>query len=441
MSAGQVVITGVGIVSSIGIGHDVYWDALLAGDSGIKSLAERNDGGAQPHSNDTTEGSAESPIWIGAPITDFDPKQFVKPRKALKVMCREIQFSFAASQMAIENAGLTGEFPATAETLIPPNRIGTVFGSEMFYGPPDEMLDAFVPCVTNEQFDMAKFGANASRKIIPLWMLKYLPNMPACHVGIAVNAHGPNNSLLNGDASGLAAVIESVSCIERGIADVVISGAAGTRLSTTRLNYNGNYPRASVTQPLSRMSRPHAPDADGVVAGEGAATLVLESAESATRRGKTPLATIAGTASRFYPPKTDDGQTNRGSSVAVGNAIDAAIADAGVTAADIGLIVSHGISDSKMDAAESDAILQRLPECPVICPAAAVGHTGAACGSIALATGVLALKHGTVAPTVNATAKSSIRLLQQPRALIHPRVLCLSHTSEGTAIAIVICGV
>lgn len=440
MSAGQVVITGVGIVSAIGIGQDAYWDALLAGVSGIKSLAERKDGGPQPPSESLTDNAEAPAVWIGAPITDFEPKQFVKPRKALKVMCREIQFSFAASQMAIEDAGLAEEFPATTDSLIPPSRIGTVFGSEMFYGPPDEMLDAFIPCMTEGEFDVAKFGANASRKIMPLWMLKYLPNMPACHVGIAVGAHGPNNSLLSGDASGPAAVIESVSCIERGIADVVISGAAGTRLSTTRMNYKGNYPRASVTEPISRMSRPHADDADGVVAGEGAATLLLESAESAKRRGQTPLATIAGLASRFHSPNTSNGTPERGSGIAIGNAIDAALADADVAVADIGLIVSHGISDSEMDAAEANAILERLPECPVICPTAALGHTGAACGTIGLATGVLAIKHGTVAPTINATGESGIRLLAKPQPLSRLLVLCLSHTPEGTATAIVLRG-
>ncbi len=120
------------------------------------------------------------------------------------------------------------------------------------------------------------------KQIMPLWMLKYLPNMPACHVGIAFNAHGPNNSVVLGDVSGPAAVIEAVSCIERGIAKLMIAGATGTRISTTRLNYRGDLPIPELFDPIEFSSRPHDPTSKGVVGGEGAASLVLET--SAARR-------------------------------------------------------------------------------------------------------------------------------------------------------------
>ena len=120
---------------------------------------------------------------------------------------------------------------------------------------------------------------------MPLWMLKYLPNMPACHVGIAVNAQGPNNTLVLGDVSGPAAMIEAASCIERGIAQVMITGASGTRINTTRMNYRGDLPIPEVFDPVSQSSRPHDPTSKGVVGGEGAATLVLENPEHASKRG------------------------------------------------------------------------------------------------------------------------------------------------------------
>ncbi len=101
MPRSNVVITGLGVVSSIGIGADAYFQALLAKRSGVRSLSERTDNEARPTSPDTKDG-----FWVGGPILDFDPKRYVRPRKSLKVMCREIQTAYASSQLAVTDAGL-----------------------------------------------------------------------------------------------------------------------------------------------------------------------------------------------------------------------------------------------------------------------------------------------------------------------------------------------
>jgi 3-oxoacyl-[acyl-carrier-protein] synthase II len=440
----NVIITGVGVVSSIGIGGDAFFQALLEKRSGITSLSDRTDGGARP-------GPCPEPagIWIGGPIVEFDAKQYVRPRKAMKVMCREIQTAFAASQLAIENAGLSDLLPADPDRSLKPQDVGTVFGSEMFYGPQTELEDAIVGCMREDgSIDASIFGGVAVKEIMPLWMLKYLPNMPACHVGISVNAQGPNNTLVLGDVSGPAAMIEAASCIERGIAQVMITGASGTRINTTRINYRGDLPIPEVFDPVSQSSRPHDPASIGVVGGEAAATLVLEHPEHASKRGAKPLAQIVSSASRFVasnamhqPLRSSElsGAGSRGSADAIRLAAEAALASADLRPDQIGLIVSHGMGEPQIDAAEREALASVVPGRPSTAPIAALGHTGAASGEISLVVAALALASGTVPPTIRTdTTSSEIGFRNDPEPMEGNHVLCLSHTTEGSATAIIL---
>jgi 3-oxoacyl-[acyl-carrier-protein] synthase II len=447
MNPSNVVITGIGVVSAIGMSGDAYFDSLLNLRSGIQSLAARTDDGAKPNGDATPAG-----LWIGAPVVDFDPKPFVRPRKALKVMCREIQTAFVASQLAIMNANLESLMPCDPAGKIKPDRVGAVFGSEMLYGPPKDMVDSFSESVDeNGVFDPSRFGAAAMRGVMPLWMLKYLPNMPACHIGIAVNAHGPNNSLILGDVSGPAALMEASSYISRGVADLMITGSTGTRINTTRLNYRNDLPIADVTDPISRCSRPHDPSSLGVIGGEGAAALIIESSQHAAQREVDPIALIAGSASRFiasdairYGHRTNASHppNSRGSSEAITLAIKGAIDQAhrqfGYTASDIGAILSHGMGDPCTDGAEERALRQILPDVPVVAPIASIGHTGAASGGISIATAALSLARRTILPTLNAERSENVHLLSKSQPLTKSCVICLSHTSDGSATAIVL---
>ncbi len=435
----RIVITGAGIVSPIGIGLDAFGDALVAGHSGIRSLADRTDEGARPDADSEPLG-----LWIGGPIVDFDAKVYVRPRKSLKVMCREIQTAFAATQMAMEQACLADLLPANETTAIPADRIGTVFGSEMFYGPPDDMISAMTGSLNADgESDLAKFGALAMREIMPLWMLKYLPNMPACHFGIAVNALGPNNTLVLGEVSGPAALIEAASCISRGIADVIFCGAAGTRINTTRMNYRGDMPIPSVNGSIAHASRPHDPTSTGVVAGEAAASLVIESEAAARARGQQPLVIVSAMAATFSPSPRMRGAVSadedRGSSEAIRLAIVGALKNANLAPSDIALVVSQAMGDPSIDAAERRALASTLPGVPATAPIAAIGHTGAAVGTVNLIAGIVALLRGVVPPTVTAThAVAEANLQCEPRPLVGDHVLCLAHTSEGNAVAVIL---
>ncbi|MGB7328564.1 MAG: beta-ketoacyl synthase N-terminal-like domain-containing protein [Rubripirellula sp.] len=448
----KVVITGLGVVSSIGIGSDAFFDALLNQKSGITSLENRVDDGAKPPADwESSQPAEHRGLWVGGPIIDFDAKQYVRPRKAMKVMCREIQICFAASQLAIGHAGLDASFPVEddADSSIQPADIGTVFGSEMFYGPPAEMEDAMRECIDeNRNFDASAFGAAAMKQVLPLWMLKYLPNMPACHVGISMNAQGPNNTLVLGDVSGPAAMIEAAGCLHRGIATVMVAGGVGTRVNTTRMNYRGDLPIAEAIEPIELSSRPYDSGSRGVVGGEAAATMVLENADAVAKRGGRVVASLVSHAARFVPsagmqqPLRSAGNDQpqiRGSSDAISLAIEGALQSAGLSATDIGVLVGHGSGDPIMDKAEQDAIAKSLPGVGVISPAAAIGHTGAASGSVNLVTAALVIEKKMIPPTIGpATATCQVPVVRTATPLKTDYVMCLSHTSEGNAIAVIL---
>lgn len=443
MPRSNVVITGLGVVSSIGIGGEAFFDGLLQKRSGITSLANRTDGGAVPSASDILTG-----YWIGGPVTDFDAKQYVRPRKSLKVMCREIQTGFAAALLAVDDSGLAESFPLSDSGELQSQDVGIVFGSEMFYGSPLAMEDAIKASVTEDgKFDPSMFGGVAMKKVTPLWMLKHLPNMPACHVGIAINAHGPNNTLVLGDVSGAAAVIESVSYIERGIAKVMIAGATGTRINTTRMNYRADLPLPAVSDPVELSSRPHDPESIGVVGGEAAASLLIESEEHAQCRGANVLARIISYASCFVASgamrKAKRSSTlesgERGSAEAIQLAISRALADAGLEPQQLGLVVCHGMGDPVMDLNERTALSAAVPGAPVVATIASLGHCGAASAMVDLVTGALALSKRQVPPTLRREQTTvEIGFRDVPEALQKDHVLCLSHTAEGSATATVL---
>lgn len=418
----DAVITGVGVVSPIGIGKAAFWESLLEGKSGITEL----DG---PLAGVNTHG-------FGGKLVDFDPKAHVRPRKALKVMCREIQTAFAASTLAFEDADLTS-------SSLPSESIGTVFGSEMMSGEPEELVDTMLDCdVTSGQPRESDFGESAMRTIYPLWMLKYLPNMATCHVGIMLGALGPNNTVLLGDTSASAALAESLSVLQRGSAEIMITGAAGTRLSPSRTIFTGGLKFGSRHQPVGASSRPMAKDRDGVIAGEAAGILVLEDRLTALRRGARPRAQVLGTASRFIPGTSHARQPLGDTDRAIRASIEAALSNAKVAAKEVGAIVSHAMGHVQIDAAEARVIESIFgSETPVFAPIASVGHTGAASGAISLISATLMLEYQQVPATVNAAERDPlcrVNLLTATKRLEKPLVVVLSHTAQGGAVTVVL---
>ena len=373
-SPDDIVITGLGVVSPIGIGRQAFWSSMVAGRSGIRPL--------------TSFDASGLAVQFGGQIVDFDPKLAVRPRKSLKVMSRDIQLGFAATDLAIADAGL-------AAGTVAPERFGIVFGSDMIYADIEDLESTYRRATAGGAFDYHRWAEAIQQEVHPLWLLKHLPNMTASHVAIAHDARGPNNSIVLGDVSGLLAVAEAASVIRRGWADVMIAGGTGCRLHPTAMVARGAAQLSHRGDDFASASRPFDRDRDGLVNGEGAGALILESRGHATRRGAAIIGRIVATASRCEPRARYDGV----SGVALRQAIRAARQAAGLEVRDVGHVNAHGLSTIEMDRAEAGAIAGELGDTPVTAPKSSFGHLGAGGGVVEMLASVLGLAAGQVPAT------------------------------------------
>ena len=374
MNSRDVVITGLGVVSPIGIGHQNFWDSLTSGASGVEVREAFQ--------------STQWPFRIVAPVRDFSGKQFIKPRKAIKIMCSPIQYGCAAAAMAVEHANLSSE-------AIDSDRMATVFGTETFFADPTEVADVFQRCTVDKDYQHDRWGEFAMREIQPLWMLKYLPNMAASHISIALDARGPSNSICQGEASGLLALIEAASLIQRGAADVVVAGGTGSKMAITAMLYRGTHLLSNRIDEPEKASRPFDVDRDGMVVGEGSGALVLESAEHAKSRGAPVLATLSGWARSFLDPNSD-----QFTDALAANYL-AAIENASLKTQDIGLVNAHASGSVIYDRIESQAIQSTMPDVPVVAHKSNFGNLGPGTSIVELIGGVLARQNGLIPKSIN----------------------------------------
>jgi 3-oxoacyl-[acyl-carrier-protein] synthase II len=418
MPSRDVVITGMGCVCPLGVGSAALWSALAEGTSGVGWLEELR--------------GVDSPYRFAARIKDFDAKLYVQPRKTIKVMCQEIQTAFASAGMAMEQAGL-------AAGTIDPDRMGVVMGSEMLYGDLRDLTEVYQHCMTHGEFEWVRWGEYAFKDLFPLWMLKYLPNMAACHMSIAHDARGPNNSIVEGGASSLLAIAEAASYIERGVADAMMAGGSGSLASFSCVPFRGWKHLSKWDGDPAGASRPFDARRSGLVLGEGAAMFILEAREIAERRGAKILARIAGYASRFEPPANPWAQrTGR----AIEQSITAALAAAGLKAEDIGHVNAHGDSSIDQDKQEARAIRNTLGDVPVIALKSYFGDLSAGSGAVEMAGSLLALANGQLPPTLNYEHPDPLCPLNvvhcQLQPVEKPAALLLNQSNTGQAAAIVV---
>lgn len=415
----EIVITGLGVASPIGIGRDAFWRAMLERRSGVRML--------------TSFDSRSLPVRFGGEIIDFDPKQYVIPRKSLKVMSRDIQLGFTVAKLATADAGLEAG-------SVDPERLSVVFGTDMIYSDLEELTAAFRSCVVNGRFDFSRWGKHAMGEMFPLWLLKYLPNMSACHIGIAHDARGPNNSITLGEVSSLLALTEGMRIIERGQADVVVTGGASSRLHPTLLVWQGDQHLSHRAEAPAAASRPFDLDRDGMVNGEGAAAFVLESRQHAEARGANILASILGYASNFEPRA--NGCPIRG--VAISSAIEHVLRTAHLEPKEIGHVNAHGDSTIDHDRAEASAIHSVLGEVPVTAPKSFFGNLGAATGAVEMAVSLIALSEGKVPVTLNYDRPDPacpVNVIHRnPLLNCKPTALLLNQAPMGQSVAVVISG-
>jgi 3-oxoacyl-[acyl-carrier-protein] synthase II len=415
----DVVITGVGVTSPIGIGYEAMRDALAGGTSGVRRLSLFD--------------TDEFPVRIGAEIVDFDAKQYVTPRKSLKVMSRGIQLAFAAAQMAINQSGVTAAGVAS-------DRFGVVFGADMIQVEPEELTSAFRSCIVDDQFDFSRWDERALAELYPLWMLKYLPNMPACHMAIALDARGPNNTIVLAEASSLAAMGEAVRVLERGAADVMIVGGTGSRIHPLSWCFRDTALQSPRHDDPSGVSRPFDARRDGMVYGEGSAAFILETRRHAEARHARILARIAGFASGFEA--CTPGQPFEGT--AIRSVIQQCLKTARIEPHDLGHVNAHGLSTVDHDRAEAMAIRDTLGDVPVTALKSFFGNLGAGTGAVEMVGTLAAFETGQVPYTLNyeqpdpACPVNVVR--DSPLAARQKAALLLNQTSMGQSVAMVLCG-
>lgn len=387
----RVVITGLGLISPLGSTPEALWDGLCAGKSGVGMIT------CLPEHTLPVMIGAEAPQFTGD-ADNYGPldKELKKTiRKAQKVMCREIQMGVAAAQLALFHSGI---IPGPKFV---PERTGCVFGSDYMLTSPEEFSSGVAACKTDETlFEFKKWASDAFAKLYPLWLLKYLPNMPAAHVSIFNDLRGPNNSITQREASANLAVGEAFRTIVRGHADAMVAGSTGTRVHIMKsIHAHQTEELARATDP-TKACRPFDRDRTGMVMGEGAGSVVLEELGHAQARGATIYAEVLGHASSTVAQRRV-ADRSRAFELVLQNCLR----DANLGPEKIGHINAHGLGTVSCDREEAQAIARvfgdRAKSLPVVAPKSAFGNLGAGSGLVELIASVMAFRAGNLFPIQN----------------------------------------
>jgi 3-oxoacyl-[acyl-carrier-protein] synthase II len=362
------VVTGVGLITPCGIGTRETWDAVLAGRSGIGPITH-------------FDASAYATHFAGE-VKGFTPERWIERRKA-REMDLFIQFAVAASQLAVDDAGI--DF--SKEDL---ERAGTIIGVGL--GGLESIEKTHITLQTK-----------GPRKISPYFIPMLIANLAPGQVSMRFGLKGPNVCTVSACASGAHAVGDSVNWIRRGVADVMITG--GAEATITPLGVGGfNALRALSTrnEAPEKASRPFDQDRDGFVIAEGAGILVLEELEHAKRRGAPIICEVVGygaSADAFH--LTQPAPEGEGAQ----RAMKLALADANLDRERVDYINAHGTSTPTGDVIETVAVKRvfgdHAKKLAVSSTKSMTGHTLGAAGGIETALCALAIRDGKLPPTIN----------------------------------------
>jgi 3-oxoacyl-[acyl-carrier-protein] synthase II len=431
-TARRVVITGMGLISPLGNSKEALWESLSRGQSGVHALSGEFADRMPVHI------AAEARQFTGE-IDNFGPleKEHKKAiRKGLKVMCRECQMGIAAAQLALTDAGL-------GNATLNPDRTGILFGADYMLSIPEEFSEGILQCVdADDKFQFSRWGGEGMAKMSPLWLLKYLPNMPASHLAIYNDFRGPNNSLTLREASANAAIGEAYQTILRNSAETMLVGATGTRLHPMKMlhaaqqedMYLGNGDPAVACRPFDR-------DRCGMIVGEGAGAILLEELSSAQSRNATIYGEVASAASSAVAGPHLVAQR----ATAMANVLRFVLRSANVDVNDVGHIHAHGLSTKTSDAEEASAIQQVFGECsatvPVIAAKSYFGNLGAGSGLVELIASLLSLQHNELFPVLNYTTpdpECPLAIVKDHSTSPGDNFINLNVTPQGQAAAVMI---
>ena len=364
----RIVVTGLGLVTPLGIGVEETWSALVAGKSGISRI--------------TRFDASNLATQIAGEIKDFRPEDFVS-RKEVRRMDDFTAYSMAAAHMAVENAKLQiGANNAERAGVV----IGTGLGGL-------RTMEKFLQILLE----------HGPKKVSPFFIPMLIANMAPGQISIAFGAKGPNMAIETACAAGTHAIGDAFKLIQSGVADVMITG--GVEAATTPLGVSGfNAMRAISTRndEPEKASRPFDRDRDGFVMGEGSGIVILEELNHALERGAPVRAEVIGyglTADAFHiTAPAPDGE-------GMARCMKMALDDAGVAPEEVEYINAHGTSTDLNDRFETQAIKTVFGEhaykLAVSSTKSMTGHLLGGAGGVETAFTVLAIERGILPPTIN----------------------------------------
>jgi 3-oxoacyl-[acyl-carrier-protein] synthase II len=364
----RIVVTGMGLVTPLGIGIDLFWQNLAAGRSGVGPITLCDPG--------------DSPSRIAGEVPGFEPRDYMESKEARRVS-RASQFAVAAARMALLDSGVT---------IDESNRydVGALIANGSS-SPPDTELAART---------MIERGFG---KVNPFYITGSLPNMPSCQVAIQLGLLGYNTAIATACAASSQAIGEAAEVIRRGDATAMLAGGTEAPIcQLTLASFSAIRALSTRNDEPRRASRPFDAKRDGFVLGEGAGVLVLERMSDARRRGARIYAEIIGYASTCdayhvtAPHPEGDGAAR---------AITRALARARISPQQVDYINAHATSTPSGDIAETLAIKRAFGEyansVPISSTKSMTGHLTSAAGAMEAAATILALQNGLIPPTIN----------------------------------------
>ena len=435
MSSARVVITGLGAITPLGLTVTDMWAGLCAGDCGIGTI------------------TAFDPVGFSCKLAgqapDYKIQKYVPRahRKAIKLMSRDIELAVIAANEALVHSGLVTKGIDPENVNIDPERVAINLGAGFISCDLVELAPAVAASATDGKFDTRKWGKDGLELVTPLWLLKYLPNMLACHIGIIHDIQGPSNSITCAEASAHLAIAEAAQIIARGDTDIALAGGAEAKVNPMimirqcllkRVTGENNDEPASACRPFDA-------DAKGSVFGEAAGIVILENLENAQRRGAKIYAEVVGTgqSNNINPAYEHLEPDGYGLQIA----IEKAMADAQIEPKDLGLVIPHGTGIAADDLAEAKAIQAALGDAAAktaVWPTKSMlSNTGAASGAIDLVAAVCAITNGRIPAAKNCDRKAdgcNLNIVKQPQETDIRYALCCSYTYGGQTAAVVLKG-
>lgn len=425
----RVVITGLGVLSPIGIGADPFWNALAEGRGGVGKIE--------------SFAVAGLPNDIGGEIHGFEAKAYALPKyrkvltKSLKYMARDIQLAVAGAMLAMADAGLI-------DGGVDPTRFGVDLGAGLISSELDEIAPAITQASSSGSFDFEVWGRESIPMITPIWLLKYLPNMLACHTSIMLDCQGPSNTITEADAASPLAIAEAARIIARNRADVMLTGGADSRIHPLSLV------RMTLLNQLSEWKgdpkaacKPFDVHRDGWVPGEGAGILIIEEREHALKRGARIYGEILGYGSGCDAvPQGGIDPEGTGTE----NAIRAALRNAGLKPDEVGHLNLQGAGSPVGDLAEARAVHRVFgrPGVPVTSLKGYMGNLVSGAGAVEMIGSLLGVNQGLIPPTLNCLEPDPACGLDvvtgPPRACSNPIFVKTNLTRHGQAAALVVQG-